>query len=70
MFWKSKFSDFAGRLQHDGIPLAIRLWNGDTAIGENPAVVISVPTLGALRQLLNPSLYGLGRAYVDEKNRS
>jgi cyclopropane-fatty-acyl-phospholipid synthase len=67
MSWKKQFSEFAGRLQTDGLPLAIRLWNGDTAIGSNPAVVISVPTLAALRHLFNPSLDGLGRAYVEGK---
>jgi len=67
MSWEKQFAEFAGRLQNDGLPLAIRLWNGDTAIGSNPAVVISVPTLAALRHLFNPTLDSLGRAYVEGK---
>lgn len=66
MFWQKRLDDFVGRLRGESIPARIRLWNGaQRDLGDNPTVVISVPTAAALRHLLNPTLLSLGRAYVE-----
>lgn len=66
MFWQKRFDDFVARLRGERIPVRIRLWNGaERDLGDSPTVVITVPTVAALRHLLNPSLYSLGRAYVE-----
>ncbi len=47
-------------------PLAIELWNGKRfALAEPAAVTVRVPSLSALRVLLNPDLGKLGEAYVE-----
>jgi cyclopropane-fatty-acyl-phospholipid synthase len=49
------------------LPLRVELWNGhqvDFSSGP-PRVTIRVPNAGALRYLLSPSLYNLGKAYVE-----
>jgi cyclopropane-fatty-acyl-phospholipid synthase len=49
------------------LPLRIILWNGEQydLSSEPPKVVIKVPNASALRYLVSPSLYNLGRAYVE-----
>jgi cyclopropane-fatty-acyl-phospholipid synthase len=49
------------------VPLRVELWNGQRFdFSHEPArVIIRVPRPGALRYLLSPSLYNLGRAYVE-----
>lgn len=66
MFWQKRLDDFVARLRGEHIPVRIRLWNGaEYDLGDNPTVVITVPTAIALRHLLNPTLYSLGKAYVE-----
>jgi cyclopropane-fatty-acyl-phospholipid synthase len=49
------------------LPLRIELWNGQRydLSSEPPRVTIKVPSSSALRYLASPSLYSLGRAYVE-----
>ena len=49
------------------VPVRIELWNGRQIdlSGETPRVTIRLPDPTALRYLLSPSLYSLGRAYVE-----
>lgn len=66
MFWQKHFDEFLARLREHDIPLAIRLWNGvEAKLGATPAVTVKVPKVAALRYLLDPSLDGLGYAYVE-----
>jgi cyclopropane-fatty-acyl-phospholipid synthase len=49
------------------LPLRVVLWNGEQFdfSKSSPTVTIRVPRASALRYLLSPSLYNLGRAYVE-----
>ena len=49
------------------VPVRIELWNGRQIdlSGDAPRVTIRLPSPKALRYLLSPSLYSLGRAYVE-----
>jgi len=49
------------------VPVRVELWNGRQIdlSGEAPRVTIRLPNPAALRYLLSPSLYSLGRAYVE-----
>lgn len=49
------------------VPVRIELWNGRQIdlSSEPPRVTIRLPNPAALRYLLSPSLYSLGRAYVE-----
>jgi cyclopropane-fatty-acyl-phospholipid synthase len=49
------------------VPLRIELWNGQKfdLSSEPPRVTIKVPGPAAMRYLMVPSLYNLGRAYVE-----
>ena len=49
------------------IPLRVELWNGQRFdfSPDPPRVTVRVPDARALRFLLSPSLYNLGRAYVE-----
>ncbi|MFD2366970.1 class I SAM-dependent methyltransferase [Pseudoduganella sp. GCM10020061] len=49
------------------LPLRVDLWNGQRYdfSPEPPRVTVRVPDPGALRYLLSPSLYNLGKAYVE-----
>ncbi|HEY1044149.1 MAG TPA: cyclopropane-fatty-acyl-phospholipid synthase family protein [Telluria sp.] len=49
------------------LPLRVDLWNGQRYdfSPEPPRVTVRVPQAGALRYLLRPSLYNLGKAYVE-----
>ena len=49
------------------LPLRVELWNGEHVdlSPDPPRVTIRVPRPASLRYLLSPSLYNLGRAYVE-----
>ncbi len=49
------------------LPLRIELWNGQRLdfSPEPPRVTVRVPDAKAIRYLLSPSLYNLGKAYVE-----
>jgi cyclopropane-fatty-acyl-phospholipid synthase len=49
------------------LPLRVELWNGEhiDLSSETPRVTIRIPQASSLRYLLSPSLYNLGRAYVE-----
>lgn len=49
------------------VPLRVELWNGQRLdfSDEAPRVTIRVPDASAVRYLVSPSLYNLGRAYVE-----
>lgn len=49
------------------VPLRVELWNGQRLdfSSEPPRVTIRVPAPSAVRYLVSPSLYNLGRAYVE-----
>ena len=49
------------------LPLRVDLWNGQRYdfSPDPPQVTVRVPEPGALRYLLSPSLYNLGKAYVE-----
>lgn len=49
------------------LPLRVELWNGEHVdlSSDPPRVTIRVPRPASLRYLLSPSLYKLGRAYVE-----
>ncbi len=65
MFSCKRFEDFVARMRAHGIPLRLRLWNGDTFdLGEDPRVTVSIRTVGALKYFLPPTLDSLGHAYV------
>lgn len=66
MFWHKTFNDFVIRMRNKDIPARVHLWKGTVVdLGDNPRVTIKIPTIKALRHLLNPSLNTLGRAYVE-----
>jgi cyclopropane-fatty-acyl-phospholipid synthase len=55
-----------GKLETSGLPLALRLWNGEELSSALPArVQLGLHSPGVLKLLLNPSLGGLARAYVE-----
>lgn len=56
-----------GLRSQPSLPLRVELWNGQRFdfSPEAPRVTVRVPRPGALRYLLSPSLYTLGRAYVE-----
>jgi len=49
------------------LPLRVELWNGEHVdlSADPPRVTIRVPKPSSLRYLLSPTLYNLGRAYVE-----
>jgi cyclopropane-fatty-acyl-phospholipid synthase len=57
----------SGMRSKEPLPLRVELWNGQRLdfSTEAPRVTIRVPRPSALRYLLSPSLYNLGRAYVE-----
>lgn len=68
MFWEKHFDKFVNRMRDHDLPLRIRLWNGTEAdLGTTPEVVIGIPSMGALKHILTPTLDRLGHAYVEGK---
>lgn len=56
-----------GMLPQLPLPLRVELWNGESIdlSTDPPRVTVRIPGPGALRYLRSPSLYSLGRAYVE-----
>ncbi|MBQ5939322.1 MULTISPECIES: cyclopropane-fatty-acyl-phospholipid synthase family protein [unclassified Massilia] len=68
MFDQIKLSAWSAGLRNKlSVPLRVELWNGEhiELSSEVPRVTIRVPDKSALRYLTSPSLYKLGRAYVE-----
>jgi len=66
MAWHKRVDEFLSRMQWDGIPLRLALWDGFSFdLGPNPQVTITVRSLAGLKQFLSPSLSTLGKAYVE-----
>ncbi len=66
MFWQKRLDEFVARMGRRGLPLRLRLWNGQEAtLGPSPRVTFEIKSPAALRRLLRPSLDSLGRAYVE-----
>ncbi|WP_208278636.1 class I SAM-dependent methyltransferase [Massilia oculi] len=60
-------SGLRGKLPQLSLPLRVELWNGERIdlSPDPPRVTIRIPGPAALRYLRSPSLYSLGRAYVE-----
>ena len=69
MFWERKLGEWAdGVRAHASLPLRLELWNGQRYdFGQQAKVTVKVPQASSLSYLLEPSLYNLGRAYVEGK---
>ncbi|MFC4932423.1 class I SAM-dependent methyltransferase [Massilia sp. GCM10023247] len=68
MFTEAKLNAWSsGVRSKTALPLRVELWNGQhiDLSSEPPRVTIRVPQPSGLRYLLSPSLYNLGRAYVE-----
>lgn len=68
MFWEKKLGSWVDSIRdHTALPLRLELWNGQQVdFGQHaPQVTIRVPRLSALSYLLRPSLFNLGKAYVE-----
>lgn len=71
MFWEKKLGSWAENIRdRSALPLRLELWNGqrlDFVQHATPQVTIRVPHVSALSYLLTPSLFNLGKAYVEGK---
>lgn len=70
MFWEKKLGNWVDSIRdRTALPLRLELWNGQQLdFGQHaPQVTVRVPHASALSYLLTPSLYNLGRAYVEGK---
>jgi cyclopropane-fatty-acyl-phospholipid synthase len=68
MFKELKLSAWSTGLRSQlSLPLRVELWNGEHLdfSSDPPRVTIRVPGPSSLRYLLSPTLYNLGRAYVE-----
>jgi len=68
MFSAMKLSAWSAGLRSQlSLPLRVELWNGEYLdfSSDPPRVTIRVPRPSSLRYLLSPTLYNLGRAYVE-----
>jgi cyclopropane-fatty-acyl-phospholipid synthase len=67
MFEQYRLSAWSDSLRQMSLPLRLELWNGQhiNFSSESPRVTIHVPSRSAISCLLSPSLYKLGRAYVE-----
>jgi cyclopropane-fatty-acyl-phospholipid synthase len=68
VFTEMKLSAWStGVRSKTSLPLRVELWNGQffDLSSEPPRVTIKVPGPSAMRYLMVPSLYNLGRAYVE-----
>ncbi len=71
MFWEKKLGSWVDTIRgQSALPLRLVLWNGqqlDFGAQTPPKVTIKVPHVSALGYLLTPSLFNLGKAYVEGK---
>ena len=70
MFWEKKLGNWVeGIRETAALPLRVELWNGQQLdFGQqSPQVTVKIPDASALSYLLTPSLYNLGKAYVEGK---
>ncbi len=70
MFWEKKLGSWVDSIRdRSALPLRLELWNGQRLdFGQHaPQVTIRVPHASALNYLLTPSLFNLGKAYVEGK---
>ncbi|MEN3291259.1 MAG: cyclopropane-fatty-acyl-phospholipid synthase, partial [Burkholderiales bacterium] len=70
MFWEKKLGDWVDSIkERSALPLRLELWNGQRLdFGQHvPQVTVRVPHASALSYLLTPSLFNLGKAYVEGK---
>jgi cyclopropane-fatty-acyl-phospholipid synthase len=71
VFWEKKLGSWVDSIRHhSALPLRLELWNGqhyDFGHHAAPRVTIKVPHVSALTYLLKPSLFNLGKAYVEGK---
>jgi cyclopropane-fatty-acyl-phospholipid synthase len=70
MFWEKKLGDWVNSIKdRTALPLRLELWNGQRLdFGQHtPQVTVRVPHVSALSYLLTPSLFNLGKAYVEGK---
>ena len=70
MFWEKRLGSWVDSIRHqDALPLRLELWNGQRLdFGQQaPRVTIRVPRASSLTYLLTPSLFNLGKAYVEGK---
>ena len=68
MLTQLRLNAWSGHLRRQpSVPLRVELWNGQRIdlCEQAPRVTLRVPSPGALRYLLSPSLYSLGKAYVE-----
>jgi len=70
VFWEKKLGSWVDNIRsRSTLPLRLELWNGQRLdFGQQvPQVTIRVPHASALSYLLTPSLFNLGKAYVEGK---
>jgi cyclopropane-fatty-acyl-phospholipid synthase len=70
VFWEKKLGSWVSSIrERSALPLRLELWNGQRLdFGQHaPQVTIRVPHVSALSYLLTPSLFNLGKAYVEGK---
>lgn len=68
MFWEKKLVSWVDSIRDQtALPLRLELWNGQKLDFDRhaPKVTIRVPKATALGYLLQPSLFNLGKAYVE-----
>ena len=69
MFWEKKLGSWVDSIRdRSALPLRLELWNGQQLdFGQQAQVTIRVPDVWALNYLFTPSLFNLGKAYVEGK---
>jgi cyclopropane-fatty-acyl-phospholipid synthase len=70
VFWEKKLGSWVDSIRNStALPLRLELWNGQRLdFGQQaPQVTIRIPDVSALSYLLTPSLFNLGKAYVEGK---
>lgn len=71
MFWEKKLGSWVDSIRGESaLPLRLVLWNGqqlDFGAQSPSMVTVKVPHISALSYLLTPSLFNLGKAYVEGK---
>lgn len=68
MFNSRLVNRFERRLKEGNVPLAVRLWNGKTVVGqEPPQLTVVVKTPRAVATLAAPTMGALARCYVEQQ---